>query len=83
MGKYDDISQMMRSAVEITQLGLSMVMPIVLLAFLGVYLRDRFHLPDYVVIICILLGVCGGINSFVLFVKRYLKKLDKDKHKER
>ncbi|MFZ2539637.1 MAG: AtpZ/AtpI family protein [Oscillospiraceae bacterium] len=83
MGKNNGFSQLMKSAVEVTQLGFSVVTPIVLLTILGVYLKNRFNLSDYVVIIFVLLGLCGGINSFVLFVKRYLKNLDKDKHKER
>ncbi|MEG0692108.1 MAG: AtpZ/AtpI family protein [Oscillospiraceae bacterium] len=82
MGKNSDFSHVMKFAVEVTQLGISVVMPIILLTLLGVYLRDRFGLSDTVVVVFVLLGLCGGINSFVLFVKRYLKNIDKDKHKE-
>lgn len=49
----------------ITQLGLSMIVPVLMCTFLGVYLEDRFGFP--LTIPLIILGVlAGGRNVYVL-----------------
>ena len=47
----------------ITQLGLSIALPIVVFLFLAGYLRLKFGLGNYVTVIGILLGVGSGIAS--------------------
>lgn len=81
MSQKEDYSAVFRAICDIGQLGLSVVVPIVLCAFGGRWLQNRFSLPDYVTVIAILIGVAAAINGFVRFVKDYLSRIDKDNKK--
>lgn len=70
-------SELFAGLANITQLGLSVIVPVVLCALLANFLKERFSIPDWLVIIIIALGFMAGIKSFIDFVKMYLKKLDK------
>lgn len=54
-----------RTFALITQLGLTMLAPIFLCVFLGVYLEDKFSLPVFVPLL--ILGIlAGGRNTYIL-----------------
>lgn len=73
----EPLSSLLSGIVNVTQLGLSVIVPIVLFALLANYLKNKFNTPDWLSLILIGLGFAGGINSFVIFVKSYLKRMDK------
>lgn len=74
------LATVMQGITNISMLGLSVIVPIVLCALLASVLKEKLNIPDWAMMIIILLGVGAGINSFVSFAKAYLKKIDsKDK----
>ena len=69
MKKHKKIYQVMVALSTITQLGLSIALPIVVFLFLAGYLRLKFGLGNYVTVMGILLGVGSGIASLFRFMK--------------
>ncbi|MGO5052894.1 AtpZ/AtpI family protein [Lachnospiraceae bacterium LCP25S3_G4] len=66
-----------RTFALITQLGLSMLAPIFLCTFLGVYLEDRFSLPVFIPLL--ILGIlAGGRNTYMLAKRANEDKEDKE-----
>ena len=82
MDNKNDFSHGMKFVVEATQVGVSIIMPMILFAVLGTYLKKRFGIGDVWVIALIVFGLFVGIGSFISFVKRYLKDIDNESHKE-
>lgn len=76
-------SEIFRGLVDIAHLGLSVVMPIILCSWLGVFLKSKYHLADIWVVLLILLGVSSGICSAVSYIKSYLKRIAADEKKSR
>lgn len=72
-----------RGLTNIAQLGLSVIAPIVLCSLLGVFLKNKFGIPDFVVFLLILLGIASGIYSAVSFVKQYLRRLEIEERKQK
>lgn len=62
----------------ISQVGISMVVPIVLCIYVGVWLEERFNFPFTVIMI--LVGVLAGVRSVVAVVGRIkqLSEVDED-----
>lgn len=67
-----------QAVLDVGQLGLSVVLPIVLLALLGNYLTQKFSLSGYVTLIFIVIGFAAGINGFVRFAKSWIRRSEKD-----
>ena len=55
----------------ITQLGLSMLVPIFLCTFIGGFLEDQFQIP--VTLPLIILGILAGIRNTYVIVRNVLK----------
>lgn len=72
-----------KGLTNIAQLGLSVVAPIVLCSLLGVFLKNKFGISDFVVFLIILLGIASGIYSAVSFVTQYLRRLEIEERKQR
>lgn len=70
-----------KGLTNIAQLGLSVIAPIIIFVFLGVYLKDKFNIPDLLVLFLILIGIASGVTSFVNFIRSYLKEIDSKKKK--
>lgn len=66
--------QAMRYIVYITQLGLSMVVPMVVCIWLANWLKEAFHLGDWVLIVFILLGVASAFTSLIKTLNMTLLK---------
>lgn len=60
-----DIYDVLKNLVWITELGLSVAAPPVLCILAAVWLRDRFGLGGWVVVLGVLLGVGGAAASLV------------------
>ena len=56
----------------ISQLGLSMVVPILLCTYLGVWLENKTSFPF--TIIFIVLGILAGVRNVYALLKKYLGK---------
>ncbi len=66
----------------ITQLGLSVIIPIVVCTLIGNYLKNQFGFSDIIVLISIFLGlISAGINCIKFF--RYAEKEAEKSKKER
>lgn len=50
--------------VWMTQLGVSVAAPLAGFSLLGLWLRSRFGLGVWVMIVCIILGLIGSVNGF-------------------
>lgn len=78
MKKANDFIAIAKGLTNIAQFGLSIITPIILCALLGVFLKNRFHIPDFVVMLIILLGILSGISSAITFIKSYLKRIEQE-----
>ncbi len=68
----------------ITQLGISMLCPIMMMLFLGVWLEDRFGL--YLVLPFLLLGIAAGFRNCYILIKSALgvwKKKEQEQNHEK
>lgn len=72
----------LRYLVYFTQVGVTLVMPPVLFAFLSLWLRDKFGWGNGVVIGGILLGVAVAVCGLRDFLRMTEKKARKSEHKE-
>jgi putative F0F1-ATPase subunit len=61
----------------ISQVGFTMVTPILLCTFIGMKLEERFHFPF--TLIFMLLGVISGCMSGFRLIMNTIKKMDKKK----
>ena len=61
----------------ISQVGFTMVTPILLCTFIGMKLEERFHFPF--TLIFMLLGVVSGCMSGFRLIMNTIKKMDKQK----
>ena len=60
----------------VTQIGVSMIVPIFLCLVLGSFLDKIFHTGNILMIVFIILGVCAGFRSVYIMTKDFYK--DKD-----
>ena len=60
----------------VTQIGVSMIVPIFLCLILGSFLDKIFHTGNILMIVFIVLGVCAGFRSVYIMTKGFYK--DKD-----
>ncbi len=64
----------LRALGQITQFGLDMVTPIVLCTILAVWLKNRFNVGSWLVIVAIIVGVaCSALNMF-----KFIKVVNKE-----
>ena len=64
----------------ISQVGISMVVPILLCTYAGVWLEERYSFPFTV--IGILLGVLAGIRNVFAMVKKIKQAAEEDEDEE-
>jgi len=68
----------MRAWSLILQLGISMIVPIMLCLFLGIWLDKVFGTKPVIMIVFIILGVCAGFRSVYVLTKEFFE--DKDSY---
>ena len=61
----------------ISQVGFTMVTPVLLCTLIGIKLEDKFHFPF--ILIFLLLGVISGCLSGFRLIMNTIKKMDKKK----
>lgn len=69
-----------RTWALVLQLGISMLVPILLLVAFGYFLKERFNLDA--MLFCVIFGTLVGIRNVCAIVKNYLSTIDKNKSKE-
>lgn len=67
--------------VFLTQLGLSVAVPLGVFIFLGIWLRQRFDLGVWVVLAGIFLGIVSAVDGLRLGLKA-MERMSKDKKKD-
>lgn len=70
-----------RDLVWLTQLGMSVISPLLVFSLGSVWLQNHFSLGKWVPIVGILLGLSGSISAGVSFV-RHAKNLDVSKKEQ-
>ena len=74
-----NIVEALRYLSLISQVGFTMVTPVLLCTFIGIKLEERFHFPF--TLIFLLLGVISGCMSGYRLIMNSIKKMEKDKVK--
>lgn len=64
----------------ISQVGISMVVPILLCTYAGVWLEEKFEFPFTVIMIVV--GVLAGVRNVVAMVKRMKQITEEDADEE-
>lgn len=73
-------NEIMRSLAMVTQLGISMLAPVVLCAFVGTWLDDRFGWS--VTAILLVLGILAGARNTWILVKQVQQSDSKGRRNE-
>ena len=71
----------MNLLVWLTQLGISVAVPPALFVWLGTWLRNRFGLGSWVVIVAVVVGVICAIDGLRTSLKA-MERMTKDKKQE-
>lgn len=71
----------LRNLILITEVGLSVIIPIVLFIFLGVFLKDRTGLA-WLLPVCIAAGILLGLGAGWGLLKRFAPKESDDEPRE-
>lgn len=71
-----------RNLVYLTQVGLSLAMPLILCCFGAAWLQRRFQLGSWVIFVGIILGVGGAVSSFRGFMHEANRQARKKEKKE-
>lgn len=64
----------------ISQLGFSIVVPIVLCTFVGTYLERKFSIS--ITVLLIILGVLAGVRNAYVLMKQAIRKPEDDGHEK-
>ena len=63
-------SKVVKTMSLITQIGISMMCPILMMLFLGVWLEERFGI--HLVLVFLLLGIAAGFRNCYILIKNAL-----------
>lgn len=69
-------NKILKTLSLINQIGLSILVPIFLMVFVGIFLKNKFNFD--IVIICLILGILAGIRNAYMIIIGYLKSEEKD-----
>lgn len=62
----------------ISQLGISVIAPAIVCIWGAIWLKSKFNLGDWVVLVGIFLGLASGICSFINYMKMFLRDVEKE-----
>lgn len=60
----------MKELVWITQLGMSIISPLLVFVLGAAWLKERFHLGVWIVLLGIVLGIAGAISAGLTFYRQ-------------
>lgn len=69
----------LKALAYVTQLGFNIITPVILCIIISIYIKNKFMLGDYVVILGIIIGCGTGFMSLVNFIKLVEKENKSDK----
>lgn len=75
MGEPDKQAEwfkIIKAAMGYTQLGLTLVAPLILCVLFAYWLRQRFHLGGWVMIVALLIGLASMVLTFYRFIHAQL-----------
>lgn len=73
MGFGKDSAKVWRYVSLISQVSISMLTPVFMMIFLCIWLKNKFGLGDWVIIVGLLLGIGSGFTSVWKQLKKFLK----------
>ena len=62
-------SDVLRYLSSLTQLGMSIAVPPILCIFFGLWLQKKWGIGDWVIVVCLLVGIVSGACSFASFIR--------------
>ncbi len=68
----------LRYLILVTQVGLSVIVPTVLMTLLGIWLDKKLG-THFLVIIGVVLGIAGGVTAAWHFIRRFMPENDKER----
>ncbi|MBO4284231.1 MAG: AtpZ/AtpI family protein [Clostridia bacterium] len=74
MKKKNDLLSSLRLLGYLTQFGLSVILPPLLLTFLGWWLSDRYGIGVWLIIVLLLAGLISSGCSFYRFFKTFVRE---------
>lgn len=74
MKKKNDLLASLRLLGYLTQFGLSVILPPLLLVFLGVWLSDRYGIGVWLTVVLLLLGLVSSGCSIYRFFKTFIRE---------
>ena len=74
MKKKNDLLSSLRLLGYLTQFGLSVILPPLLLTFLGWWLSDRYGIGVWLIVVLLLAGLVSSGCSFYRFFKTFIRE---------
>ncbi len=69
----------LKALAYVTQLGFNIITPVILCIIIAIYIKNKFMLGDYAVILGIIVGCGAGFMSLLNFIKLVEKENKSDK----
>lgn len=82
MSKVKKSFDAFKNLVFLSQIGLSLVLPIILFLMLASYLQTRFSLGTWVMPVALILGLISGGSSFISFLRYMYNEAKKSERGE-
>ncbi|MGN0635558.1 MAG: AtpZ/AtpI family protein [Acutalibacteraceae bacterium] len=78
-------AEILRGLSMLTQLGMSIALPPILCIFFGLWLQRKFSLGDWLIPVCLIVGLISGGCSFASFLRtaRYKAKKEEQNRETR
>ena len=77
MGFNNKTYKALKNLTMLTQLALSLLTPTLLCIFGAIWLKNKFGLGQWIVMLGIFLGLGSGVQSVYTFAKQFMKEADK------
>ena len=71
MNKRSRLGETLRLLTYVTQLGVSVISPIVLCVLVGVWLSGRFGIGPWLIVVLLFIGLVSGGCGFYRFVRMF------------
>ena len=72
MNGRSGLAEMLRQLTYLTQLGITVLAPIVLSVLVGVFLNRRFDVGEWVIVLLLGVGLVSGGCGFFRFVRAFI-----------
>lgn len=79
MGNDKDTARSWRYLTLLSQLAISLLTPCFLMIFICIWLKNRYGLGDWVVLVGLFLGLGSGISSVWVYLKRAIRDAEQQR----